>query len=339
MGPGAWKARKLAPAETGPVSAIIGTDVDKAPNNPARNKLGQSISEANLIGAIVSSGYPLQGIVADKLSGFAVTEEWGYIDRDTQERRSLDIHAFKRLSVDSEARPRLALLIECKRSIYPYVFFKNVVDREIPHFPKIAGLRPGDLFPLMDSGHKRTKGISGAAALGLAELAFILDGPPHCSAYTKALARGGKIALSGSGPFNTLVLPLVKACDHAVSLYEVVGRWPPLWPTLVFSVSVLDAPMLVVNSPGEASKPVLTPWVRVLRQEAHRDRHAISNYVYYVVDVVHVDFFDEFLCTHLMPFLDEFASRTQQQSAVLLGGGTVENLDNWRWDEIRPRHN
>lgn len=309
--------------------------MDKSPDNPSGNRLASGISEPNLIRAIESSGYPLQGVVASKLQAeFGVTEEWGYIDRDTKEPRSLDVFAFKKLPDDGDLQPHLVLLIECKRSIHPYIFFKNVVDREIPLFPKITGLARKSTTVNESSG-RRSSATSGASILGLAELPFVRPGPPHCSAFAKAVAKGDKVTLSGSSPFNSLILPLVKAYDHASSLYTTDGNSARLYPTLILCVGVLDAPLLLVNSPSQASTPVLAPWVRVSRQEAHPDHYRIR-YVHYVVDVVHVDFFDEFVSNHLMPFVDEFVSRAQKQKPILFNGGTVENLDNWRWEDIKP---
>jgi hypothetical protein len=311
--------------------------VDHSPDNPQGNKLGPSINEPSLVRSIRSSGYPLQGIIADKLKGdFGVSEEWGYIDRDTKEHRSLDIFAYKRVVVDSAAQASLALLIECKRSINPYVFFRNVIDREIPSFPKIAGLTANALF-LKELGGNRVVQTSGTARLGLAELPFVQPGPPHCSAFAVATAQGDKIHMSGDDPYKSLILPLTKAVDHATSLYQAGENPHPtvLFPTLVVAVGVIDAPILVVNDPREAV-PLLAPWVRVPRQEARADRHG-SQHVYYVVDMVHSDFFVDFLSKYLLPFFNEFASRIGKQSAALLRGGMVGSIDNWRWDEVRPQ--
>ena len=308
---------------------------NQSPNNPAGNKLGPGIKEPNLLRAIETSGYPLQGVVADKLkNAFGVTEEWGYIDRDTQEHRSLDVFAFKKLLTDGDAEPSLALLIECKRSIHPYVFFKNVIDREIPRFPRIAGLTRNSIT-IHESSGKRLSETSGAAVLGLAELPFVRPGPSHCSAFTMAIAQGDKVTVSGTDPFNSLILPLVKAMDHATSLYQTEPNPTRLYPTLILGLSVLDAPILVVNSPSEASTPMLMPWVRVLRQEAQSASHRIE-YMHYAVDLVHVDFLDEFIATHLTPFTDEFVSRVKKQATILFKSGTVANLDNWHWDKIKP---
>jgi hypothetical protein len=293
------------------------------------------MNEPTLIHAIETSGYPLQGVVADKLkSAFGVTEEWGYIDRDTHEHRSLDVFAFKRLLTDGDVQPSLVLLIECKRSIHPYVFFRDVVDRQIPRFPQIAGLTRSAVT-IHESSGQRLRETTGAAMLGLAELPFVRPGPPHCCAFTMAIAQGDKVSVSGTDPFNSVILPLVKAMDHAASLYKPDSDTTRLYPTLLLGVSVLDAPMLIVNSPREASAPVLMPWVRVRRQEAQPDRDGIQ-YMHYAVDVVHVEFFDQFIVEHLTPFTDQFVSRARKQSTILFKSGTVANLDNWHWDKVQP---
>ena len=305
--------------------------MNQTPNNPAGNKLGAGTDETTLIRAIETSGYPLQGIVADKLKGrFVVTEEWGYIDRDTHDHRSLDVFAFRKLA-DGDVQPCVALLVECKRSRHPYLFFQNVVDREIPEFPRLVA------FPrvtIKESGGIRISVPSGSHVLGLHEIPFVRPGPPHCSAFAKATGEGKKVTLSGAEPFNALILPLVKAMDHATSLYRVPS--PLLQPIMILCLSVIDAPILVVTSPREASTPLFAPWVRVPRQEAHPEHNRID-YKYYVVDLVHVDFLDAFLSDHLTPFVDEFASRVQKQSTVLRNGGTVQNFDSWRWNEIIPK--
>ncbi|MGA9393662.1 MAG: hypothetical protein WBV69_24735 [Candidatus Sulfotelmatobacter sp.] len=309
--------------------------MDQSSDNPAGNKLGASINEPNLVRAIRGSGYPLQGVVAYGLKGsFRVAEEWGYIDRDTKEHRSLDIFASKMTPAEGTVQPGLALLVECKRSINPYVFFRNVIDREILGFPKIGGLTGSTMF-LKEMKSNRVLQTLGTVTLGLAELPFVRPGPPHCSAFAMATAQGDKVQMSGEDPYKSLILPLTKAMDHAVGLYQAGDHPTSLYPTIILAVAILDAPILVVDNPRDPA-PALTPWVRVPRQEA-RANHAWGSHVYYVVDMVHADFLDQFISTHLIPFFDEFASRSIKLSSVLFKGGAVENLDRWRWDEVKPQ--
>jgi hypothetical protein len=72
------------------------------------------------------SGYHLQTVVARQLSGSGVvTEEWSYRDRISGEPRPLDVFAHRRLKAGSvKCDISLNLLIECKKSDLPYIFFE-----------------------------------------------------------------------------------------------------------------------------------------------------------------------------------------------------------------------
>jgi hypothetical protein len=121
--------------------------VNAKPGNPSRNRIPIGIKEQTLIDSIEKSGYPLQGVVANKLltRAFHVTEEWGYADRDTHDARSLDVAAYHGLGSERAAavNPCLFLLIECKRSTHPYVFFRTTTHSDISWFPHIADLPHG----------------------------------------------------------------------------------------------------------------------------------------------------------------------------------------------------
>jgi len=102
--------------------------MEQSANNPTANILGSGVTEADLAEAIRHSGYPLQTVIANYLRNrFMVQEEWGYVDRDTRELRTIDILAQDRLyDLSAEqpyARPILNLIIECKQSDLPFVFF------------------------------------------------------------------------------------------------------------------------------------------------------------------------------------------------------------------------
>lgn len=100
------------------------------PINPNTNKLAAGVNEADVLGAITKSGYPLQNIVADycEKGAFRTVEEWSYLDKDSGQLRTIDVKAEKPLFDSKEGakirvRPGLVLLIECKQSQLPYVFF------------------------------------------------------------------------------------------------------------------------------------------------------------------------------------------------------------------------
>jgi hypothetical protein len=111
-------------------------------DNPESNALKEGVTDAQLEAAVRASGYPLQRVVAEQLLGvFKVTEEWGYVDRETNIRRALDVFAFRRLRETPRLWLDLALLVECKRSDLPFVFFAAAAP-QVPHeFPVVAGLR------------------------------------------------------------------------------------------------------------------------------------------------------------------------------------------------------
>lgn len=311
----------------------------QGPTNPSKNIVPTNIKEAALINAIEMSGYPLQSVVANKLNQqFGVTEEWGYIDRDSKEHRSLDIFAFKSLIEDqaSSVQPSLVLLVECKRSMHPYVFFKNVTERPVPQFPLIAGI-PNGHVNISEKNGNRGLFASGSTALGLDKLPFVEPGPPKCASFTKATPKGDKVNLSGSDPFNSLILPLVKALNFASQQYKARQKPERLFPTLILCLSVLDAPMILVESPELASDPILTPWVRIVRQEANPDPLSWTPSHFYVIDAIHIDFFDEVVFKHLLPFAEEFRNRVVQVKDILFQGGIVSNLDDWEWDQIRVK--
>jgi hypothetical protein len=119
--------------------------METRPNNPATNKLGPGLTETDVLDAVSKSGYPLQTIVGNYLrSQFHVQEEWSYIDKDAQELRTIDILAEKHLydltREHPRVRPTLDLLVECKQSALPYVFFLSSSKPWVPHFPLLAGL-------------------------------------------------------------------------------------------------------------------------------------------------------------------------------------------------------
>jgi hypothetical protein len=106
--------------------------MDEVPDNPPENRLGNGCQDAALREAVEASGYPIQTIVATTLrgAGFEVAEEWVFADSDSGQVRALDLFASRSLfdirsEGDRRVRPELVLLIECKRSTMPYVFFES----------------------------------------------------------------------------------------------------------------------------------------------------------------------------------------------------------------------
>ncbi|MBK6456509.1 MAG: hypothetical protein IPF87_10585 [Gemmatimonadetes bacterium] len=236
------------------------------PNNVPKNVLPAGMKDEALVDAIIASGYPLQGLVAASLLGeFGVVEEWDYIDDDSKLHRNLDLMAWRRLTPtrESSLAPELRLLIECKKSRQPYVFFRSVTESVAPRFPAFAGLSR-DLLTISTPAGAATADIHPTSLLCLQSDHYVLD-PPACSVMSRAYPKGEKVDLSGSEAYSDLVLPLTKGLRHLqVQLRPERDPWRP---TVVLLVAVLDAPMLLVESPTEAGDPSFCPWVRVVRRE------------------------------------------------------------------------
>lgn len=163
-------------------------------------------------------------------------------------------------------------------------------------------------------------------------------GPPRCASFTKAIPSGKKVKLSGTDPFNNIVLPLTKALDHAISSRRLSSLFKQLLPSLTLCVSVLDAPMLLVDDPANPGAPILTPWVRIIRREANADKQRKRSgwYRFYVVDAVHAGFLEEYVANHVMPFYSSFQDVMIRKGLIFSKGGEVDSLSDFAWPDVRP---
>lgn len=303
-------------------------------DNPDSNTLREGVTEAQLEAAVRASGYPLQRVVAEQLLGtFQVTEEWGYVDREG-ERRALDVFAFRRLRETSRLWLDLALLVECKRSDLPFVFFAAASPRVPQEFPVVAGLR-GRAPEL----HVKGVGSTSAPAsrfLGLHDFPFVSSGPTTCSAFTRAERKGKDLDLSGSVPFNQVVLPLISALKHFLGLQKTAGSQTQIPACLAHPICVVDAPMVLAEGGPEAPRLTMSPWVRVVRQEAVKDRDE-GFWRDYVIDFVHRGYVKTFVHQHLLPFAEQFAERAASVEALLSEGKAgVPDLKRWHFSDLRP---
>lgn len=188
-----------------------------AASNPPENQLHAGLTEDMLRDAVTASGYPLQTLVAAKLLdfGFQISEEWVFVDDRSGQPRTLDLHASRRLYDRSQGqervRPQLALVVECKRSDMPYVFFASSTrPGRGGQAVSVAGLKTTGITISTDDD-RSTWTFSVIQALGLADHPFVADPPCVALSFSKAARRGKCLELSGSDPYHSLVLPLTKA--------------------------------------------------------------------------------------------------------------------------------
>lgn len=242
-------------------------------NNPPLNIIGSGITEDALAAAVSKSGYPLQtvvGMILRSYPGFQqVQEEWNYIDEETKEARALDI-LVNRLLYDPltqeqpRVRPHLSLLIECKQSALPYVFFLSSNKKLAPNFPLLAGLfRHTMTITTDDTPSTWTFPI--LRGLDLYTHPFILDDPMYCTTFSKCVRKGSDLELSGSESFNGLVLPLMKAMRYFRQVESPPDTASYFDCHLVIGIGVLDAPMVGVDVSETGNQLIYTPCVRVIR--------------------------------------------------------------------------
>lgn len=310
-----------------------------ADGNPESNKLGAGVTEKELLDAIGKSGYPLQTIVASQLDPeFIINEEWSYIDKETGDERNIDILAEKwlfdwRTNPDRRVRPTLDLLIECKKSELPYVFFLSRNDVWLKQFPIFAGLFNEEL-KVKTQDNPATFLFSFQQAFGLQNHPFAkLE--EHCMSFTRC-ARNSKLVVRGDEPFNEIVLPLIKAMNH---LRE--HQKPPATALyfdfhIVFAISVLDAPMLAVRVGDKDNELFLTPWVRVLRHNTVDAEYAHDRKRLHGIDIVHKDFFRTYLINHLLPYARTLASKAEKHDRVLASGEAFVSELGKREPNIEP---
>jgi hypothetical protein len=302
------------------------------PTNTPENQLGPGATEQQVFEAVRKSGYPLQTVIASSLRmDFSVQEEWSFLDNDTGALRTLDIWASRRIYNEQPlVRPILDLLIECKQSDLPFVFFISATKPWLREFPYFAGLAQ-DRIVVRTDDNPSTYNTSILSALSLEEHPFMRDAVESCMSLSKCVRKGKEIELSGTDAYQNVVLPLVKALR-----YFKKQEQPP--KTAVYfdchvplAIAVIDAAMVAARVENNTSSLRLTPWVRVVRHEAVEAEHWSNRTQSFGVDVVHRSFFDKYLQQHAIPFALKFAPlAVKHQKELSSGKGFVPGMGaNW----------
>ncbi len=277
--------------------------------NPLRNALGVGLTLEKVETAIAKSGYPLQTHVAHILRnyGFRVSPEWSFIDRDSHDLRSMDLRASLRLyelGDQTRARPALDLLIECKQSELPFIFFTGETLPWSARLPFVVGLKQDKFSVSTDRiGGSFTTDLQSAISL---QSHRFNNTAPIAYTMSKCQRKGSDVILSGEEAYSGIVLPLVKALHHLK-----VAEAPPTTAHYfdvhyAVALAVLDAPMLKFEN-GSAT---MAPWVRLLRHEAGDSRLGKNDRgITVAVDLVHREFLDTYLRDHLIPAGQDFAAK------------------------------
>lgn len=248
----------------------------KHTDNPPTNKISAGITESDVLAVVKKSGYPLQFMVSNYLRNslgpqIKIEEEWSFTDDITKESRTIDIHAAKYLYEFKEqlrVRPTLDLLIECKQSELPYIFFLSSQSDKVwlPLFPNFAGLfeeaarnKDGAIAPI-------------ASALDLHTEPFLITPPAWCLTFSKCVRQGKTISLSGSDSYLGLIFPLLKGLRH----FKDIEKPPPTARYfdchLILCIGVLDAPMIGIQVGENTNEAIYLPWIRVIRHQSEKEK-------------------------------------------------------------------
>lgn len=309
-------------------------------NNPVENALAHGVTAAGVIKAVTHSGYPLQVDVADMLrSKFDVHEEWAYKDSESQQIRTVDLLAAYKPDCTSRrrVRPNVTLLVECKQSEMPFVFFgSDSSARWVPEFPLLSGLKGGrQKLTIVSNGTQSSWRVNIQKALEL-DTHQLFKAPIVCTTLSKCARRsGGELELTGSDAYNNIVLPLSKAMSDFRRRQEPPATFVYFDFSALLGLAVLDAPMVYVNARREL---VLAPWIRLIRHDVDENAHLFDRDKFLVIDFIHRNYLAKHIESVVVPFADEFAARAVRHHAVIADGvAYVKGMMDDSTTELRSR--
>ncbi|MDX3756259.1 hypothetical protein [Streptomyces sp. AK02-04a] len=264
-----------------------------------------------------------------------IQEEWEYIDSETQQARSVDILVGASVSSFTlqDLKPSqvplfsyLNLVIECKQSDNPYIFFlRDSPPEDAPAFPEMLGpiKEKIEIFQRKENGEisEQATILGVRDVLGFYEFDYVLPALPYAVSLAKALRSKSKVEVTGEETYRALTYPLLKAVDHLKGTIE--SRTQTSWmERFVIAVAVVRAPMVgsTFSQSGE-QRLISLPWVRVSRLEPTGNtinREGPTNSVRYY-DVVHESYLDTYVDL-LAEALNGIAKRVMKHSSELRSG-------------------
>lgn len=305
--------------------------------------ISQGITAQQVVDAIKKSGFPLQTLAANQLSKeFHIQEEWPFKDSDSQEIRTLDIFAQKEFwhseKIQPHTRPELNLLIECKKSESPYVFFLSSHHPYTADFPLISGLHQ-DTIALKTDDDRSTYIYPIIHCLDLQSHPFLSGEIPSAMTFSKVIHSGSKIELNGDEAFRSLVLPLVKGLRHFKEASKPTNTALYFDCGITLGLAIIDAPLLGTSS--ENNRIVNLDWVRVFRRTSEEADHLHDKFKCFAIDVIHKDFLDTYISQHLLPFMEVFSELViKHQKEINTGRGFAPGLGSNRSkveQNLKPR--
>ena len=134
-------------------------------------------------------------------------------------------------------------------------------------------------------------------------------------------------------------MPLLSAQEHFAnaSVPPRTAFWFDAF--LVPPIALIDAPMVVYDANDSREHVKLASWCRVIRNEPDREERIFGHLGNLsAVDIVHRDFFQEYLTQHAMPFANEFARLAVRHNQELASGRAfASGFGDDSWTNIEQR--
>jgi hypothetical protein len=240
-------------------------------------------------------------------------------------------------SNEKRVRPEVNLLIECKRSDMPFVFFSGEDVPLFGNFPHIAGLK-SDEINIRTDDDKSSWTHSITDALSLTFHPFLRE-PTACVNMSKAVRKGPEVVLSGQDAYQGLVLPIRSAVEYFRASRQPRPTFHYFSAHLVIGVAILDAPMVSVSlDPSGKATLTMTPWQRLWRHEPLSDDFGREVGEVSAIDVIHKDFILEYLENHLLPFARQFGEAALRHDEELASGkGFVSGMGADSFSDLEDR--
>ncbi|MCX4434495.1 hypothetical protein [Streptomyces mirabilis] len=320
---------------------------------PPFAQLRAGLTGKDLYDVISRSGYPFQATVADTLrsaiaehsKGALIQEEWGYVDTESGQTRAVDILAEVPLGSRKErnpllgARPTLSLILECKQSDLPYVFFmRNNPPASVIDFLQIAGTESARMR-VFSANEEGAPGFSYYMTLhdvfGAWEFPFFEAPAPWAISLSKAV-RKPKADLTGEEAYRSITLPLMKAADHLKAITKKSGGHRHVLRVIVCA-AVVRAPMIGVHLHEGQPNLIAFPWFRVSHLEPAKGQSGEmgpTGTVKYF-DVVHEDHLNDYINV-LMKSLNPLADRMDGHAQEILSGVGLCGPGDNTWEDLKP---
>lgn len=239
------------------------------------------------------TGYPTEIVCASKMQDrqWSVTHNPSYWDSEENQSREYDIRAYKSWTSDSQtATVGVYLIVECKKSERPWVFFTTLEKHNYPRLGRYIKFRSLKYSPFtaIDQEHS----IIGDDELRSIHHYFQFN--KQARTFYEPLKQLEKAAHSPT--IYTAVMSIIKATLFHLRDTPIADTvFPIYYPVIVFSGSLFEA---FVN-PDKTIDLSPTQYVQLKYSYfQHEPKHSTwSDQQSFTIDIIHEDFLSSFLST------------------------------------------